>query len=296
MFAWLDEPFEATLPLAPRLRLYALCGGLVVGSVPFLHLYLEVDLTAAELVVHAIDISLGTFIVLGLTEAITSWLQGSLTWRVSVSRKALIALSALGVGAILSLQSLLHDWLPMTETIRSKHVDAGYGDMSLRVLPVVALIGVLVAQGVRGRLLRGELEALRALNARLAARVSGGSGPASERVGFRHEGREVLLDPAWITRVQAEENYCRIHVSEPDGPPRSLLVRATLAETIARLPAPHFVQVHRSHVVATRHVAEVLREGRSAELRLDDGSRVPVSRSRLAEVRGRLHDSLAVAR
>ena len=148
VFAWLDEPFEATLPLAPRLRLYALCGGLVVGSVPFLHLYLEVDLTAAELVVHAIDISLGTFIVLGLTEAITSWLQGSLTWRVSVSRKALIALSALGVGAILSLQSLLHDWLPMTETIRSKHVDAGYGDMSLRVLPVVALIvRMFVASG-----------------------------------------------------------------------------------------------------------------------------------------------------
>ncbi len=108
---------------------------------------------------------------------------------------------------------------------------------------------------------------------------------------FRHEKGDVVLDAEAISHVAAEENYCRIHVEGPD--PRELLVRSTLADALAKLPADRFLQVHRSHVVGLRHVAQVLRSGRRYTLRVGAASVVPVSRSRVGEMQARLEASAA---
>jgi hypothetical protein len=302
---WLREPLRADLSLRWRLRAYAASELAVLVSVPFLHLYLSVDLTAAELAIHTLDIGFGALLVLGLFEAGISLWQRSLRWNLALSRAALMAgVTAVAAGLFL-LQANLHDVLPVTARIRAKHVDAGYGDMSLRVLPLVLLMGWVVGQGLREQALRRELEELRTLNARLARlrprragdlpqpaddvpRLAGTGGGASagDRVAFRHEGGDLLLETRAITRIQAEENYCRIHATAPGAnEERSWLVRTTLAETLARLPAARFLQVHRSHVVGLAHVSEVRREGRRYSLRVGTDAWVPVSRGRVADVR-----------
>lgn len=311
---WLREPLRADLSFRWRLRAYAASELAVLASVPFLHLYLSVDLTAAELAIHTLDIGFGALLVLGLFEAGISLWQRSLRWNLAPSRAALMAgVTAVAVGLFL-LQANLHDVLPVTARIRAKHVDAGYGDMSLRVLPLVMLMGWVVGLGLREQAQRRELEELRRLNARLArlrpqraddvphdlpqpmvdAPQPAGTatvGPASagERVAFRHEGGDLLLETRAITRVQAEENYCRIHATAPGtNEERDWLVRTTLTETLARLPAARFLQVHRSHVVGLGHVSEVRREGRRYSLRVGTDAWVPVSRGRVADVRAQV--------
>jgi hypothetical protein len=293
---WLAEPVEANLPLAFRLRFYALSVGLVLASVPFLHLYLEVDLTAWELTVHALDISLGVVLLLGVAECGISLWQRGFDWDFEIARHWLLGWIGTAVLVVFWLQAAFHDWLPMTEEIRHKHVDAGYTDMTLRVVPLMGLIGYLVVQRFRGQMLRRELEELRALNRQLAERDAPSPTRGGACVVFRHEGTDVELDPTQIQRVQAEENYCRIHLVDASGEARSLLVRTTLSETLEKLPGDDFLQVHRSHVVSARHVAGLTRTGRQSEVQLASGARVPVSRSRASDVQSRLQELLAASR
>jgi hypothetical protein len=292
--AWLREPVSTSLTLAWRLRLYVGCLLLVALSVPFLHLYLEVELSGLELLVHAADISLGTLALLVLAEGAVSIWQRGFTWRLQVSRLAMLGAVVVVAVAAIPMQFALHDVLPMTDGIRERHVDAGYGDMSLRVLPLVLLIGYVVGQAVREHGLRSQLEELRALNEQLAHPRPKPARPAQidERVTFRHEGNDVLLDIRSIVWLEAEENYCRVHVREAEGP-RQLLVRSTLSEALEKLPAPLFRRVHRSHGVSLAHVTEVRRAGRSCELVLGPEVVVPVSRARVAEVRAELEAFLA---
>lgn len=291
LITWLREPICMSLPLVWRLQLYAVCLSLVLASVPFLHLYLEVDLSLAELAIHSIDISLGALAVIVSLEVVVSTWQRGLVWRIATSRWLLTVAILLSGAATIPLQGLVHDLLPQTTHIRAKHVDAGYADMSVRVLPLIGLIGYLVVQTVQAQALRRELRRLRVLNQQLSLRPrEPGAGEAGTRVPFRHEKSHVLLDPVTISHVAAEENYCRIRVEGPDR--RELLVRSTLAEALAKLPAEGFRQVHRSHVVGRRHVAEILRSGRSYGLRLDGAGIVPVSRSRVAEVQAWLGASV----
>jgi DNA-binding LytR/AlgR family response regulator len=60
----------------------------------------------------------------------------------------------------------------------------------------------------------------------------------------------------------------------------------SLVELEERLPG--FVRVHRAELVNLARVVALHRGGEGAELELDDGDRVPVSRRRLAEVEARL--------
>ena len=94
-----------------------------------------------------------------------------------------------------------------------------------------------------------------------------------------------FIDTADIRSVRADAHYTRIH----DGT-RERMCPWSISEAEAQLDPGLFVRVHRSHIVAMAHVTFVRKEGDGAVIELDGPSphRVPVSRAKIAEVKGRL--------
>ncbi|MFI4949591.1 MAG: LytR/AlgR family response regulator transcription factor [Caulobacterales bacterium] len=87
-------------------------------------------------------------------------------------------------------------------------------------------------------------------------------------------GRTVLVDPAQIVLVAAEDNYVSIRVQA-----RAFLHRATLVAVERALRDPNFLRVHRGFLVNLAHVREIVPlDGRRLQLSLSDGSTAPVSR------------------
>jgi hypothetical protein len=83
--------------------------------------------------------------------------------------------------------------------------------------------------------------------------------------------------------MKSELHYLRV-VTESG----SALILYNLGDAVRQIPDDIGMLVHRSYWVALESVEELNRRGREGELRLRDGSRVPVSRNRLAEVTRRL--------
>ena len=68
----------------------------------------------------------------------------------------------------------------------------------------------------------------------------------------------------------------------------SALILYNLGDAIDELPPDAGTLVHRSYWVAWNAIEDFVRRGRQGELRLRDGSRAPVSRNRVADLRERL--------
>jgi two-component system LytT family response regulator len=84
-----------------------------------------------------------------------------------------------------------------------------------------------------------------------------------------------------VTRLEADGDYVAAHA----GGTRHLL-HLSLSSLLTRLDPRRFVQIHRAHVVNLDHVRAFKRDARgNLEAELDDGTRVPVSRSRAQELR-----------
>jgi two-component system LytT family response regulator len=110
--------------------------------------------------------------------------------------------------------------------------------------------------------------------------------PAANGAPFTHlfvrEGASVrTVRVADVVRVQGEDDYAAIHTAT-----RRHLVSLRLAELEERLPSPPFLRVHRSHIVNLDHVERLHRlDEARLEVRLHDGTAVPVSRTRSREIR-----------
>ena len=101
------------------------------------------------------------------------------------------------------------------------------------------------------------------------------------RLVLRKEGRMEVVAIASLRWVESADQYVHLHTAEG-----SRLMRESMARMEEAL-APHgFLRVHRSAIVPLSGVRELhsLPSG-GAELVLEGGERVPVSRSRAAEVR-----------
>jgi two-component system LytT family response regulator len=108
------------------------------------------------------------------------------------------------------------------------------------------------------------------------------------RVPVRTGGRTIFVDLAAVDWMDAADNYVRLHVKQ-----REYLVRETLASLEAQIDPDRFVRVHRSAIVQIDRVVEIRAQSHGdAELRLDEGARVPVSRT----WRDRVQNALAVKR
>jgi len=84
--------------------------------------------------------------------------------------------------------------------------------------------------------------------------------------------------------LASEGNYVRIHaVGE------AYLMRATLGVLERRLDPARFARIHRSAIVALRHVSSIAPgEHGDATVHLQDGTILSVSRQRARELRARL--------
>ena len=113
-------------------------------------------------------------------------------------------------------------------------------------------------------------------------RLSGalGGGPIT-RLFVRIGNAIVPLPVDRVSRLEADGDYVVAHA----GGSRHLL-HLSLSSLVARLDPTRFAQVHRAHVVNLDHVSAFKRDARgNLEAELNDGTRVPVSRSRAQEVR-----------
>jgi len=150
---------------------------------------------------------------------------------------------------------------------------------------------------VRERLRIADAVALAARLSALLADTGGTASPArlpaapggprgGSRIAVPTERGELLLDAAEVVWVAAQDDQSVVHAGVKQYP-----VRESLAALEARLDPAQFVRVHRSAIVRLDQVRELRlggSAGAEASVVLRDGTRVPVSRRRLAQVKALL--------
>jgi two-component system LytT family response regulator len=127
---------------------------------------------------------------------------------------------------------------------------------------------------------RSAASGARAVIAAMSERV------APKRMAVRSGARYVVFDTDSISAVIVQDHYSTLHVN--DG--RELLSEEPLDHLVTRL-GPAFMRVHRSAAVNIQHIQELVREGDrqfTAVVATPVGLRVPISRDRLDELKGRL--------
>ena len=82
-----------------------------------------------------------------------------------------------------------------------------------------------------------------------------------------------------VLRVTAQDHYLELVCVD-----RSFLLRGRMKDAMLLLSNGAGMQVHRSHWIAKQHVKRLLKEGRDTRLLLNDGTQIPVSRSRSQSV------------
>ncbi len=108
----------------------------------------------------------------------------------------------------------------------------------------------------------------------------------SNRIAVPTEAGQLLIDPAEIDWIEAEDYYSGIHAKG-----KRYRIRESLSALESRLDPARFVRVHRSAIVRLEQVRELTVDGsvdREAVVVLRDGTRLPVSRRRLAQVKALL--------
>lgn len=105
------------------------------------------------------------------------------------------------------------------------------------------------------------------------------------RIAVSTEGGELLLDGGEIDWIEARGDHADIHAG-----PKCYRIREPLATLLGRLDPARFSRIHRSAIVRLDHVRELKAPGGGGEtvVRLRDGTELPVSRRRLARLKGRL--------
>jgi DNA-binding LytR/AlgR family response regulator len=107
-----------------------------------------------------------------------------------------------------------------------------------------------------------------------------------ERFTVLVKGRMLVLSWSQVSHLRTENRLLFVHT--PEG--RFVLDRSL--DELETLLAPRFFRTHRSAMVAMEAIHELVPDpGGTGEIRLRDGSRVPVSRDRMAELRARLGTS-----
>lgn len=148
------------------------------------------------------------------------------------------------------------------------------------------LVGELSAAIVAHRLMPVILAELRGLPIRSLAETDPAlwvTGPAAAddvaAAGFLVAGDRSFAFHS-VTNLRAEGNYVHLYTAD-----RRELLPGPLSDMVSQMPESLGRQVHRSHWVATRAIADWHPEGREITLRLTDGQTVPVAVTRRREVR-----------
>jgi ABC-2 type transport system ATP-binding protein len=101
------------------------------------------------------------------------------------------------------------------------------------------------------------------------------------KIPVRGEGSVILLNPGDILYASVDEGQVLIHTAE--GP---LVSQFALGELEDRLARSGFFRTHRGYLVNLQHVREIIPYTRNSfNIRLDDGSQIPLSKAAAAELR-----------
>ncbi len=94
-----------------------------------------------------------------------------------------------------------------------------------------------------------------------------------------------FIDASEVRSIRADAHYTMVH----DGN-RERMCLWSISEAEAQLDPALFIRVHRSHIIALSHVSLMRKEGDGALVELDGAvpHLVPVSRSKIAELKARL--------
>ncbi len=138
-------------------------------------------------------------------------------------------------------------------------------------------------QRVRERQILGLAERLAAVSQTLGDNATAPPEPAATyltRIPVQRDDRTLLLETRDVVWIESQDYCARVHTSR-----RGYLVRASLASFEAKLDPRRFLRVHRQALVNLHHVAEVEHLIKGAlGLKLSNGARCPVSRTRRAKV------------
>lgn len=101
-----------------------------------------------------------------------------------------------------------------------------------------------------------------------------------------HRSELIRVAASDLERIDAERDYVRLHVGQPNGQGRSYLMLHTIAGLEARLDPERFIRLHRSTIVRRDRIAGLRHDGLgvwSAELA--DGTVQRIGRTYLAKVK-----------
>ncbi|MBE1282960.1 MAG: carbon monoxide dehydrogenase [Rhodobacteraceae bacterium] len=109
--------------------------------------------------------------------------------------------------------------------------------------------------------------------------------PGVRQIPYEQEGRTLFIDPASVAAIRAEGHYTHIYTDRG-----RLFCAWSITEAEKRLGQGVFLKTHRSYLINPAHVSsfERLKDNGVCHFDLPGLSKVPVSRSRLKQVRAAL--------
>ena len=108
--------------------------------------------------------------------------------------------------------------------------------------------------------------------------------PYLERIAVQGRGKARIVPVDDLTHITADGSYAELHTGED-----TYVIRERMKTLAARLDPDAFVRVHRSAIVRLDEIELILRGGGgNYAVRLNDGTRLSVSRSRIDELQERL--------
>ena len=128
------------------------------------------------------------------------------------------------------------------------------------------------------------LHLLRARDPSLLEEAEAHDEPYLERIAVQGRGKARIVPVNALTHITADGSYAELHTGED-----TYVIRERMKTLAARLDPSAFMRVHRSAIVRLDEIELILRGGGgNYAVRLRDGTRVSVSRSRIGELQDRL--------
>ena len=106
------------------------------------------------------------------------------------------------------------------------------------------------------------------------------------RIPYEKNNRTFFVEPSTIAAIRAEGHYCLLYVEK-----EKLFCPWSISQVVKRLSKENFIRAHRSYLINPTHVSGFERKKDNGICYFDTFAsleKVPVSRSRLTEVRGAL--------
>jgi two-component system LytT family response regulator len=105
-----------------------------------------------------------------------------------------------------------------------------------------------------------------------------------ERIAVQGRGKARIVSVDDVTHITADGSYAELHTDDD-----TYVIRERMKTLAARLDPDAFIRVHRSAIVRLDEIELILRGGGGDyAVRLEEGTRVSVSRSRVGELQDRL--------